>query len=95
MLIVEADITARDRRIELPAGVTHTLNGVHKLIIDLRIIRITEIQTIGDTQRLTAAADDIPRSLRHGDHRSFIGIRKHIPAITIRRHRQRLSSTFC
>jgi len=65
-----------------------SFDGIHELVIDFRIKRIAKIETVGNTQRLTATADDIAGCFCYRDHSAFIGVGIDIPAVTVGRHRQ-------
>src|SRR5882757_9528636 len=93
MLVIEADIAPRHRRIELQTGCSHSLDGVHKLVVYFRFIRVAKIQTVGDAQRLSPAAYDVTGRFGHGDHRTLIRVGENIAAIAIRCDGKRLTGT--
>src|ERR1041385_7068371 len=84
-LIVEADIAARDGRVEGPAGFGHTANRFAKLPKSFRIMRVTKVQVIGSAQRNRARAGQIPRALGSGDLSTLVGIEINVGTIAIHR----------
>src|ERR1700748_3616116 len=46
ILVVEADISTRDRRVETAAGISHPLDGIDELVVYLGVIRIPEVETV-------------------------------------------------
>ena len=76
--VVKTDIAAGDRRIKFPAGLGQALDGLAELEEIFRLVRIAEIQVVGDGQRDGSGAGNIPRGFCNGYLRSFAGI---LPAI--------------
>src|SRR6476620_4982878 len=72
VLVIKTNITPSNRGIKFFASLSHSFNGIYKLVIDLRIERISKVQAIGNTQWLTATANNIARSFRNSDHSTFI-----------------------
>src|SRR5689334_6834558 len=68
VLIVKTNITSGHGSVELAASIAHAFYGLHKLIINLRIVRIAEVETVRYTERLCTAACNISRGLAHCDH---------------------------
>src|SRR5690242_5909875 len=58
-LVIKAHIATRDRRVKFLTGFTHTLNSLYELVIYFGIIRVPEIETVGNGHRQAAAAYDI------------------------------------
>ena len=49
--IVEADVSARDREIELSASLGHSFDSFAQLEKIFRFMRVSEIEVVGDGQR--------------------------------------------
>ena len=85
-LIVETDISARHRQIKRPARLGHSLHSLTQLPENLRIVRISIVQIIGQPERHRSGAGQIPAGLRHQRFRSLPGILRTPPAIPVQRH---------
>ncbi|MNF04090.1 hypothetical protein D3C80_2035340 [compost metagenome] len=48
-LVVEAHVTTGYRGIELDTSIAHTFQGMYELIVHLWIVRVTEVQTVGNS----------------------------------------------
>src|SRR6185369_16938971 len=57
--VVEADVAAHDRKIERAAGFGHTFDTAHELAHDFGPLRVTEVQAVGDGQRLCSDRAEI------------------------------------
>src|SRR5437764_11415373 len=53
VLVVERHIAAGDRRAERLASVAHSAHGFAKLVVDLGLSRIAEVEIVRDRQRPT------------------------------------------
>src|SRR5437870_3514557 len=86
VLVIKTHITPSHRRVELAASIAHALYGLHKLIINLGIVRIAEVETVCYTQRLCTTTYNISCGFTHSDHGAFVRISVHVAAVTIRRY---------
>ena len=73
-LVVEADVPAHDREIQFPAGQGHAVNGPDDLAHDLGALGISEIQVVGDGDRISADGGQIAPGLGHGLFAAFVGV---------------------
>ena len=84
-LIIETHVAAHNRHIESHTSVAHALNDLGKLPHDCRILRATEIQAIGQTERAGTNAGEIARRLRDRQYAPYIRIQITISAIAVDR----------
>ncbi|CAI8301747.1 MAG: Uncharacterised protein [Flavobacteriia bacterium] len=82
-LVVEAHIAAGDRGLEPLTSRAHTLDGAHELPIDLWIVRIAEVQAVGDGRWNSPTAADVPSSLGDSDHGANLRIGMHVARIAV------------
>src|SRR5665647_1722941 len=72
-LVVEAHVAAHDRRVERLAGLGDALDGLLELPVDLALLRVAEVEAVGDRHRQGAGADQVAGRL--GDRRLGASIR--------------------
>ena len=82
--VVEADVPAGDRRIERAARFGHTLDGLAKLEKIFRLVRVSEIEIVGDGERHGSRTGEIARGLGDSDLCAFARILATIEPIAIR-----------
>ena len=58
-LVVKRDIARHDGEVERAAGFAHAVDGLDDLAHDLGLLRIAEIQTIGDAPGACADRSDV------------------------------------
>ena len=87
-LVIETYVTAGNGSIEFAAGFAHALHGVYKLVIYFRVVRVAEVQAVGDGYRFAAGANNVAGCFRHSDLAAFMGVGKYVPAVTVGRHSQ-------
>uniref|UniRef100_A0A0N4ZZR4 Oxidoreductase n=1 Tax=Parastrongyloides trichosuri TaxID=131310 RepID=A0A0N4ZZR4_PARTI len=77
-LVVEADVAAHDREVEVAASFRHALDGAHDLAHDLRALGVAEVQVVGDGDRVGADGGQVAPSLGHGLLAALEGIGQHV-----------------
>src|SRR5690606_1363238 len=82
-LVIETYISPGYRRAQFLASFGHAFDGLYKLIVNFGLIGISEIQAIGNSNRLSAAANNISCRFAHRHHGAFIWISEHITAVAI------------
>ena len=89
-LVVERDVAAHDREVQLAAGLGHALDGADDLAHDLGPLRIAEVEVVGDGDRIGADRGQVAPGF--GDHllAALVGIGQHIARGAVRRDGQRL-----
>src|SRR5438132_7264179 len=75
-LVVERDVARNNRRAERLAGLADAADALRKLPHDLRPLRRSEVEAIGDRNRPSAADGDISCGLRDGLFTAFVRIEK-------------------
>ena len=68
-LVVEADVAAHDGRFERFAGRGDAADGLFERVVDLELLRVAEVQAVGDGDRRGAGADDVAGGLGDRDGR--------------------------
>src|SRR5262249_5077594 len=74
-LVVEADIPSGDWCSKNIAGRAHAVDDFAELPHDLRPLRRSEVQTVGQRERLRSAYDQISTRLGHDKFRAFARVR--------------------
>ena len=87
ILVIEADISACDWRVEGAAGFGHTANRFLELIKNFRIVRIAEIEVVGCTQRSRAGTSEVAGGFCYGDFSALIRIEVNVSGVAIDRER--------
>ena len=82
-LVVEADVAGDDRRAELLAGRRHAADRLLHLVVDVELLRIAEVEAVGDGERLRAGADDVARRLSDGDGAAGVGVEVAVEAVAV------------
>ena len=88
-LVVERDVSRNHRRSERQAGLADAADALRELPHDLRPLRRSEIQTIGDRDRPSSASRDVAGRLGHRLLASLVRIEVAVERIDVRSHRQR------
>ncbi len=73
-LVIEADVAAHDREVQLAAGLGHAVGGAHDLAHDLRALRVAEVQVVGDGDGTRTDGGQVAPRLGHGLLAAFIGV---------------------
>ena len=93
-LVVQADVAARNRRLKVPAGLPHPLDGGYELGHDLRLFRIAEVQAIGGADRFGSDGREVPAAFGNGQSRSFLRVERTVTAVAVQCHGQRDARVF-
>src|SRR5205814_4368565 len=91
VLVVERHIAAGDRRAERLASVAHSAHGFAKLVVDLGLSRIAEVEIVRDRQRPTTGTRHVPGGLGDRDPGAHAGIEIAIAAVAVCRYRETLA----
>src|SRR6266851_708351 len=75
-LIIQRDISARDRRAERAASFSNSFHGLAQLPEVFRLIRVAEIQVVGYCERAGARTREIACRLRHRNFGTFSRIER-------------------
>ena len=62
-VVVERDVARDDRQAERLAGLRHPLDRLGELPADLGLLRVAEVEAVGEPERLAAGTGDVPRGL--------------------------------
>ena len=65
-LVVERDVAGDDREIQGPTGLANATHGHDELAHDLGLLRIAEIEVVGDRQRQRTNGRNVAPHFRHG-----------------------------
>ena len=82
-LVVEGDVAAGDRRAERAAGVGDAAAGLAELEEHLGLLRVAEVEAVGDAERPRAGAGDVARRLGHGGLAALVGIERDEPGVAV------------
>ena len=66
-VVVERDVPGDDRHAERLARERHALDRLRELPADLGLLRVAEVEAVGEAERLAAGARDVPRGLEDGE----------------------------
>ena len=66
-LVVERDVARDDRNAQRLASLRHSLDRLGELPRDLALLRVAEVETVRQPDRLGAGAGDVARRLEHGE----------------------------
>src|SRR6266702_2968353 len=89
-LVVEADVAAHDGQLEGAAGIGEAADALLQLAEDLRPLRITEVQAVGDRDRPGPGADDVAGCLRHRGPGAFVRVQRDVARVAVGGQRQAL-----
>src|SRR5512141_2532453 len=92
--IVETYVSAGDRRIELPASITHSRDSLLELPVDLRLVRVTEVQTVCNSERDRTRAYNVSCSLGDCNLGTPSGVEVDVPTIAVSCYRESLICFF-
>ena len=79
-LVVEGDVAAGDRGAERAAGVADAAARLPELEEDLGLLRIAEVEAVGDAERPGAGAGDVARRLGHRGLAALVGVEGDVAA---------------
>src|SRR5882762_10159441 len=82
-LIVEGDVAARHRCAEHAAGISDAAARFAELIENRGALRVTKVQTVGDTERPGTGAGHVARRLRDGRLAALVRIEPHVAAVAV------------
>ena len=89
-VVVEADVAARDRDAERPAGLGQAGDGLFELAHDLGLLGIAEVQAVGDADRPGPDAGQVPAGFGHGDPGPCPRIEPGVEGVAVQGHGQGL-----
>ena len=89
-LVVERDITTRNGCVKGTASFTHSCDGFTESPVHLRLVRVSEIKTVGHTQRFRTGAGYITCRFSNSHCCALARIQVGKTAITVCRHPQSL-----
>src|SRR5438270_6314706 len=92
--VIEADVAAGDRNLELFASFGDSVDDLGKLPHDVRLLGIAEVQAVGRAHGSCAGAGYVTGGFRDGVHCAKLGVEVTPAAIAIERHRERSVRTF-
>ena len=67
VFIIERHVAAGDGRAEGAARLAHAADGLFERPVDLRLVRVAEVEAVGDSQRFAPGANHVARGLGHGN----------------------------
>ena len=88
-LVVEGDVAAGHRRAERAAGVGDAATRLAELEEDLRLLRVAEVEAVGDAERPRAGAGDVARRLGHGGLAALVRVERDAARVAVHGHRER------
>src|ERR1700688_2095810 len=86
--VVEAHIAASDGNLKLLAGFRDAIDGLRELPHDVRLLRITKVETIGCAHRSRARTGNLAGRLGHSMHGTEPRIEVTPATVAIERHGQ-------
>ena len=87
-LVVERDVSGDDRDSERLAGERHPLDRLRELPGDLGLLGIPEVEAVGEGERMSPGARDVPYGFEHGEHAPRARIQERKPPGAVERNRQ-------
>ena len=93
-LVIKRNVAGHNRRIQRAASLCQAIDDLRKRPHHLRSFGRSKIQTVGDSQRSGANANDVASGLGHDEPGAGAGIRRAITTIAIERHGQRAPRFF-
>ena len=91
-LVVERHVAADDRDRERAAGVGEARDGARELPGDVRLLRVAEVEAVGQPERLGADAGEVGRALEHGLDRAAVGVAGDAAAVAVDRDGDRAAA---
>jgi hypothetical protein len=88
-LVIQRHIPTHDRHPERLARLGQPLDRLDQLPGDVRLLRVAEVQTVGQPERLGAHAGQVGRALVHRLGRAAPRVARHAPAVPVDRHGDR------
>ena len=86
-LVVERDVAADDGDPQRPAGVAEPAHALRQLPGDVRLLRVAEVQAVGQPERLGADAGEVGGAFEHRLDRAAVGVRGDAAAVAVDRDR--------
>ena len=87
-LVVERDVAGDDRHPQRLARLGHPLDRLDELPGDRALLRVAEVEAVGEAERLGAGAGDVPRRLEHGQLAARARVEPAHPAGAVERQRE-------
>ena len=88
-LVVERDVAADDRDRERAAGVREAGDRARELPGDVGLLRVAEVEAVGEPERLGADAGEVGAALEHGLDGAAVGVAGDPPPVAVDRDRDR------
>ncbi len=82
-LVIERDISACDRCVQRDTGLANSRNGFPELEEYLRAGRISEVETVGDSERACTGACDVARGFDDGNSTANSRIERDVTTVAI------------
>ena len=82
-LVVEADVARDDRRLQDLAGLGHALDGLLELPVDLALLRVAEVEAVGDGHGQRAGAAEVARGLGDGRLGAAVRVEVAVAAVAV------------
>ena len=90
-LVVEGDVAADDRDAERLAGVGEAADRAVELPGGRRLLRVAEVEAVGQAERLGADAGEVLGALEHRLDRARVGVAGDAAAVAVDRDRDRVA----
>ncbi len=87
-LVVKRDVPGHDRKPERRARRSDPVDRFGQLPSDLRLLRIAEVETVGEAERLAAGARHVASRFEHGERPTEEGVEAGDPPLTVERKRE-------
>ena len=87
-VVVEGDVPGHDRHAERLARERHPLDRLGELPADLGLLRIAEVEAVGEAERLAADAGDVAGRLEDRQLAAEAGIERADAALPVERQRE-------
>ena len=85
-LVVERHVAAHHRNAERLQRVGHPGHRALELPRHVGLLRVAEVQAVGEAERLGADAGEVGRALEHRLDRAPVGVARHAAAVAVDRH---------
>ena len=87
-LVVERDVPGHDRQPQRLAGRAHPLDRLGELPADLGLLRVAEVEAVGEAEGLSSGTGDVARSLEHGERAARERVETRDAALAVECHRE-------
>ena len=89
-LVVERDVPTHDGHAQGAASVGHATDALLQLVVDLRLLRVAEVEAVGDGQRRRAGCGDVAARLGDGHRTTGPGVEPSEASIAVDSQGERL-----